>query len=231
LVGIADFIIAASKVVADRKNSQYKTDKFKVIANPTSYKIFSRARYRQVEIAGELKKIPEPRIGYIGGIKELLDQELILYLAEKSPEISYVFVGDVEGNTNISQLKEKKNIYLISKKKYEDLPAYLVGFRLGIIPYVLNEHTASINPNKAAEYLMAGLEVVTVNIPELVDKMPDKIHIAENKEDFLKLIKECLSHKANQLTDLEMKELSWEKQINQITDKLNKKLDLERPDI
>ena len=49
-----------------------------------------------------------------------------------------------------------------ARKTYQELPAYLAHWDLGIMPFALNEATRFISPTKTPEFLAAGLPVVSI---------------------------------------------------------------------
>ena len=50
--------------------------------------------------------------------------------------------------------------------------------RVGIVPYLVNDHTLGVNPLKIYEYLAAGLQVVTTELPALESVTAPGIHTA-----------------------------------------------------
>ena len=58
-------------------------------------------------------------------------------------------------------------MHLLGHRPYEALPDVLRGADAALIPYSLNELTASIFPMKVYEYLAAGLPVVATPLPSL----------------------------------------------------------------
>ena len=54
-------------------------------------------------------------------------------------------------------------------KRYEELPAYLGGWDVGIMPFAHNDATRYISPTKTPEYLAAGLRVVSTSIHDVVE--------------------------------------------------------------
>jgi glycosyltransferase involved in cell wall biosynthesis len=58
-------------------------------------------------------------------------------------------------------------MHLLGPRAYAELPDVLRGADAGLIPYSINELTASIFPMKVYEYLAAGLPVVATTLPAL----------------------------------------------------------------
>lgn len=225
----ADYTIVASPVVAERKQAQYGTSRFHLLPNPTSYTLFSQARHQALTLPPELQRIPMPRVCYIGGLKPFLDQKLLVWLAQRLPQVSFVLIGSPEFGTDISSLQGKPNIHCLGHQPLQRLPSFLAGMHTGLIPYMLNDYTRTINPNKAMEYLMAGLEVVSIPIPSLLGKCPDSIHLAASQEDFLAALQDCLNRPPHQLPETVLWEYSWEYQLQPLLQHIHQTARLARP--
>ncbi len=113
----------------------------------------------------ELEAIPEPRVGYIGGLHRWLDQELVAELAAAMPEASFVFVGPEQ--EPMQRLKSLPNVHLLGGRPHDQLPFYLRQFQAGIIPYRRTGYTDNVYPTKLNEYLALGLPVAATPIREL----------------------------------------------------------------
>ena len=113
----------------------------------------------------DLAAIPRPRVGYIGYLKPQLDFRLLLHLAERHRQWSFVFVGPqgfLQGDDLdlIDRLKALPHVHFLGKKPVEMLPAYAQGVTVSIMPYKVNDYTKYIFPMKLHEYLATGLPVV-----------------------------------------------------------------------
>ena len=60
-----------------------------------------------------------------------------------------------------------RNIRVLGRKPYAELPRYAKAFDVALMPFKLNELTLAANPLKVREYLAAGLPVVSTAIPEV----------------------------------------------------------------
>ena len=63
---------------------------------------------------------------------------------------------------------------------------------MGLIPFVINELTVSVNPLKLLEYFACGLPVVSADMPE-VRRFGRAVEIARDTEGFLAAIEACLA--------------------------------------
>ena len=113
------------------------------------------------------KTIPikgKPIVGYIGAITEVFDLNLLIFLSKNNPELNFVIIGRVYAN--VKKLRDIKNIYFINEIKHSQLPSFIKGFDVGIIPYKVNDFTNSVYSCKLNEYLSMGIPVVSTNLKE-----------------------------------------------------------------
>jgi glycosyltransferase involved in cell wall biosynthesis len=112
-----------------------------------------------------MSRLPRPVIGYVGGIHKFFDVEMLAAMARARPGWSWVLVGPLQ--TSPRDLKRIPNVYLAGPKPHEELPDYIRGFDVGIVPYLSNNYTATVVPTKINEYLAMGKPVVSTNLPEV----------------------------------------------------------------
>ena len=65
-------------------------------------------------------------------------------------------------------LPRRPNIHYLGMKPYDELPAYLAGWDVALLPFARNEATRFISPTKTPEYLAAGRPVVSTSIRDVV---------------------------------------------------------------
>lgn len=124
-----------------------------------------RALPEEVAIPEELRRLPRPIAGYVGGIHKWLDQRLVVEVAGRLPETSFVFVGPIQ--TDVSGLRRLPNIHLLGERSHEEIPCYVRGFDVGLIPYVISSYTDHVYPTKLNEYLAMGKPVVSTDLKEI----------------------------------------------------------------
>ena len=102
------------------------------------------------------------------------------------PDWSFVMVGPV---VKISEddLPRRPNIHYLGGKKYEQLPAYLSGWDVALMPFAMNESTQFISPTKTPEYLAGGKPVVSSPIKDVVRHYGhlEGVGIASTPEEFV----------------------------------------------
>ncbi|HXG66294.1 MAG TPA: glycosyltransferase family 1 protein [Blastocatellia bacterium] len=156
------------------------------------------AHFRQ---ARQIKKdppdqaaIPRPRLGYCGVIDERMDLELIDGIAKARPDWHLVMVGPVV-KIDPADLPKRENIHYLGGKQYKELPAYLAGWDIAMLPFARNESTQFISPTKTPEYLAAGVPVVSTSIRDVVRPYGQQglVKIADTVEGFIAAAESLIS--------------------------------------
>lgn len=143
------------------------------------------------------RSIPGPKLGYYGVIDERLDLDLIASVAKQRPDMSFVFIGPI-AKIAPEDLPQAKNIYYLGQKQYGELPSYVSGWDVALMPFALNGSTQFISPTKTPEYLAAGRPVVSTPIKDVIRHYgnvkgvfvaPDAAHFASACDAALALAK------------------------------------------
>jgi UDP-galactopyranose mutase len=127
---------------------------------------FRRARTEQNEPADQ-KDVPRPRIGFAGVIDERLDAELMDAVASARRDWQFVMLGPIV-KIDPDTLPKARNIHYLGAKPYAELPRYLSGWDVAILPFAHNDATRFISPTKTPEYLAAGRPVVSTSVRDVV---------------------------------------------------------------
>ncbi|MGZ5278574.1 MAG: glycosyltransferase family 1 protein [Pseudobdellovibrionaceae bacterium] len=132
------------------------------------------------------KCIPHPRIGFFGVIDERMDIELVDQISKLKPDWHFVFIGPVV-KIDPATLPKRENIHYLGQRSYQELPKYISGWDLAILPFARNESTRFISPTKTPEYLAAGRPVVSTSIRDVVDPYATEglVSIADKPEEFV----------------------------------------------
>lgn len=142
----------------------------------------------------DIKGIQRPIIGYIGGIHRHIDFDLVRFIAESRPEWSIVLVGPLQ--TDVTGLKNLKNVILLGKKNFSSLPGYIRIFDVCIIPYLISEYTATVFPTKLNEYHALGKPVVSTALPEIISfnlHNNNLVMVGGTYDEFVRRIAEAIS--------------------------------------
>src|SRR5438270_2478987 len=127
---------------------------------------FCKARARQFEPADQ-EDLPRPRLGFYGVIDERFDTGLLGEVARTRPGWSFVMVGPVVKISD-DELPKRHNIHYLGSKTYAQLPAYLSGWDVALMPFAMNDSTQLISPTKTPAYLPGCKPVVSTPINDAV---------------------------------------------------------------
>jgi UDP-galactopyranose mutase len=102
-------------------------------------------------------------------------------------------------------------------KRYEELPAYLSGWEVALMPFAINEATRFISPTKTPEYLAGGRPVVSTPITDVIRHYGglEGVRIAAAPEEFVAQAEAAMALAASPQSwrpgaDALLAELSWD---------------------
>lgn len=175
---------------------------------------FIQARHYLPEPADQAV-IPHPRVGYYGVIDDRIDLALLAQLADLRPDLQLVMLGPVV-KLEASRLPQRPNLHWLGGKSYEQLPAYLCGWDVGMLPFVVDDTTRFLSPSRTPEYLAAGKPVVSTAVIDVVKPYGDEglAWIADGPRELSQAIDEALASDTRTRTshaDAFLAELSWDR--------------------
>ncbi len=179
----ADLVFTGGQTLYETKRNQHPN----VYAFPSSVDVAHFASARNISSDPvDQANIPHPRLGFYGVIDERMDIELLDGIAAARPDWHLVIIGPVI-KIDPEVLPRRENIHYLGSKDYKELPLYLAGWDLAMLPFARNESTRFISPTKTPEYLSAGKPVVSTSIRDVVrpygqDKL---VRIADTVEEFI----------------------------------------------
>ena len=193
LMAKADLVFTGGQSLYEAKKTQHAN----IYPFPSSIEKehFASARTHKMEPDDQIC-IKGPKIGFYGVIDERFDIDLIDQIAEAKPEWQIILIGPVV-KIDPAILPRHANIHYLGSKTYSELPAYLSGWDVSLIPFLLNDSTRFISPTKTPEYLAAGIPVVSTAIRDVVHPygINKLVHIGSSASDFIKVIEQELQSK------------------------------------
>jgi len=223
----SDFVVTSASRLQETK--QAVNPNCHLITHGVDYEHFSKVP--DLEPAAELGALPRPVLGFHGLIADWVNLPLIADLARMHPEWSVVIVGKVD--TDVSIFKDLKNVHLIGHRKYEQLPNYLRGFDIAILPFVVNELTIAANPLKLREYLAAGLPVIAAPLPE-IKIMGDLVRLGDSAAEYEAHVQQLIAAKElgpQRERSERMKTESWDFKVAEMEALLERYLSDQKPEL
>jgi UDP-galactopyranose mutase len=128
--------------------------------------------------------LAHPRLGYCGVIDERMDLNLIASMADLHPQWQIVMVGPVV-KISADKLPRRSNIHWLGQQNYGDLPRFMAGWDVCLLPFALNEATRFISPTKTLEYMAAGKPSVSTRIRDVAEPYGHVVAIADTPIQFI----------------------------------------------
>jgi glycosyltransferase involved in cell wall biosynthesis len=160
----ADIVFTGGQSLHEAKSRRHRN--IHLFASSIDAPHFAEARLPMVEPSDQ-SAISRPRLGFFGVIDERMDLDLVAALADLKSDWQLVMIGPVV-KIDPATLPRRPNLHWIGPKDYRELPAYLAGWDIGIMPFALNEATCFISPTKTPEFLAAGVPVISTPITDVV---------------------------------------------------------------
>lgn len=145
-----------------------------------------------VEEADDQAEIPHPRLGFYGVIDERLDLEIVDCLAEAHPEWQIVLVGPVV-KIDPAILPRRSNIQYFGQRTYDELPRYLAGWDVCLLPFARNDATKFISPTKTLEYMAAELPIVSTPITDVAEPYGAIVYLGGTPDEFVRACKAAMA--------------------------------------
>jgi UDP-galactopyranose mutase len=158
-----------------------------VLAFPSSVDVAHFGRARKIAPGpADQALIARPRVGFFGVIDERMDYDLLRGVAAARPEWNLVLIGPT-AKVEPATLPRAANLHYLGARTYEQLPGYIAGWDVAMLPFARNEATRFISPTKTPEYLAAGKPVVSTSIRDVVRPYGQQglARIADTVEQFV----------------------------------------------
>ena len=193
---------------------------------PSSIEKQHFASAQTIEEAAEQRAIAGPKIGFFGVIDERFDTQLIAELATNRPDWNIILIGPIV-KIDPSTLPRNQNIHYLGQQSYSELPQYLAGWDVAMLPFLLNESTRFISPTKTPEYLAANIPVVSTPIQDVISPYGDLqlVHICPNSSSFAEAIEKELETKDRSEWEANvaafLKNISWDQTQIDMAEKIH----------
>lgn len=188
----ADLVFVTSEKL--RARAAQSSDRVHLFPFGVSLQRFERTRASDQPPPVDVSALARPIVGYVGGLHQWVDQDLMAAVADRMPEVTFVFVGPAQ--MDVSTLRSRPNIHLLGQRDHADVPAYVKAFDVGLVPYKIAEYTANVYPTKLNEYLVMGTPVVATDLAEIRRFNRDHgevVHIAAGADQFAAAIRKALA--------------------------------------
>ncbi len=138
--------------------------------------------FRMAGVPEESLERRAPVVGFAGAIGTSLDLEWVSEVARARPRYRFVFLGTIDPEIDLSGLRSLPNVSLEGRVPHDRLPEWFGMFDAALMAYRYNDYQKYTFPSKMAEYLLAGLPVVSNRIPE-VEPYGEVVHVVDTPDE------------------------------------------------
>ena len=181
----ADLTVCLSRALASERKGIAR--RCVVLPNAVRPEIFEGEPPEPAALAG----LPRPRALFIGTFGPKIDSDLVAEAARATPEVAWVFAGDVRG-ARVSRMP--KNVKLLGETPHGDMPALAAHSDVGIAPLTASNWNRASAPMKFCDYMAAGLPMVSCPIPaaeDLSGEVAGGVFLADTPEGFARAVREA----------------------------------------
>ena len=143
------------------------------------------------------QNFPKPRVGFFGLIDGRFDGNLVGELAERMPDISFVFAGPTDASAG--ELPHRENLHFVGAIPYAELPSFIAGMTTLILPYKVNGLAEMLSPLKLKEYLATRKPVVSAPIAAARDWLGSLL-VARSPTDWESALRGIVNRKSVECT-------------------------------
>ncbi|MDB5745821.1 MAG: glycosyl transferase, partial [Massilia sp.] len=213
LLGIADLVFTGGPSLYEAKKDRH--------ANAHCFSSSVDARHFRQALDSAISHpdqthIAGPRLGFYGVIDERFDTELVSRMAEAHPEWQIVLVGPVV-KIDPASLPRGQNVHYMGQRNYDELPKFLAGWDVCLLPFAMNDSTKFISPTKVLEYMAAEKPSVSTPITDVRVPYGDVVAIASTAEEYIAACERMLALDGAEKTEMveRMRDIvantSWDK--------------------
>ena len=205
----AEAVVTTSQLLYDIATT-YSTN-VALVRNAAEYEAFCRR-------PGSWYRDPQGRrvIGYYGAISDWMDLGLLDKVAREYPDCLLLLVGADDSGAARLRLAQLPNVVFTGEVRYQDLPFYLYGMDVCLLPFLVTPLTLATNPLKIYEYLSAGKPVVSVRLPE-IDQFDNLVATAGTHAEFLAQVGLALAEPAGSALDVKRRSFAaqntWSRRV------------------
>ncbi|MBX3185433.1 MAG: glycosyltransferase family 1 protein [Labilithrix sp.] len=118
-------------------------------------------------LPADLAALRGRRVGVFGPIDARIDLDLVEHIAADRPDTHVVLVGPLV-DLDPSELPSRPNVHWLGPKPYEELPLYIAGCDVALVPYRLDPETRKTEASAFLPCLAARKPIVATPIDEIV---------------------------------------------------------------
>lgn len=214
----ADLTLFCSRLLHEAERSQCRNALF--VDHGVDADRFEAAALPSAVEPADLRPIARPRIGFVGGIdRHTFDPELFEAVVTRCPDLQFVLVGAC--SLPAEWLRDRPNVHFLGQKPYEEVPGYMAGCDVLVMPWNRSDWIRACNPIKLKEYLATGRPVVSTSYDELLRTWSEFVSVADGVEAFTSAIRAALANPGDPTRrQARVRQETWTAKADQVVETL-----------
>jgi glycosyltransferase involved in cell wall biosynthesis len=193
-----------------------------LVHNVGDFEHFQAAMSDATRVPADLASQRKPVVGFIGAVSDYkLNIEWLVHLARARPDWTVAVIGPTgvaDPGTDVARLQALPNVQLMGHRGYAELPSYLKGFDVAVIPYRINDYTRAVFPIKFFEFMASGRPVVISALPA-VERYWDATLVARTAEEFVERCEQAINADSESARERRLtlaRENSWPERVRKL---------------
>lgn len=212
LTGCADIVLASSIKIKENLVSNYHKDPSKIFIVRNGYGGELLDKSREVCNNNENRYL---KLGYIGTVSSWFDYDLLLDSLKRNDELEYHIIGPILGGRKVYH----KRIIYEGVIEHSDLDKKVAEYDGLIMPFVVNDIVAAVDPVKLYEYINFDKPIITIYYNE-IERLRPFVYFYRNADEFDKAIDKIRHDGKPKYSEEErlrfLKDSSWNSRVKEI---------------
>ena len=137
-------------------------------------------------------------IGYVGALGPWFDVEAVEAAARALPAWRFRLAGQVE-DPEVAALAGLPNLETLGEIPFGDVPGFLSGLDVALVPFRDLPLTRAVDPVKLYEALAMGLPVVARRLPETARWAEPLVYLYDGPEDFVRQVRRAVTEQTPEI--------------------------------
>ena len=137
-------------------------------------------------------------IGYVGALGPWFDVEAVEAAARALPGWRFRLAGQVE-DPEVAALAGLPNLETVGEIPFGDVPGFLSGLDVALVPFRDLPLTRAVDPVKLYEALAMGLPVVARRLPETARWAEPLVYLYDGPEDFVRQVRRAVAEQTPEI--------------------------------